>query len=203
MRKYQQAINKYLIKPLFRGKKDFGLEPVTIISSDCCGGLFCHDNYLPLDSPTVNLIIEGTDYIKFCLSLEKYLSIELTDGGKDPVKNYPIAYCEDIKIYGVHYKSFQELNLAWTRRKKRIHKSIIFCMTERQITDEKQFNAFMKLQGKKLFLSSKEFAQNHEGAKGIENFDKMFLFAGLSGRRYIDFEFDFADWLIKSGGKVL
>lgn len=159
--------------------------------------MLCHDYGLPLDSPTVNLIIEGKDFIKFCSNLSHYLLCDLTEGGKCPEGEYPIAYCDDIKILGVHYKSFLELKETWNRRKKRVHQEIVYLMTERQLTDESDYLDFISLKGRKLFLSSQEFATKNQNALGLHEFDRMFIFKGLSGHRYLDSEFNFAEWFLR------
>lgn len=197
MSKIKQFINKKIVQPtIIRNRRnEFDLPPMTVISSDCSGGVLCHDYGLPLDSPTINLIIEDSDFISFCQNLPKYLQYQLIDGGLDKNNGYPIAYCGDIKIKGVHYHTFDDLSVTWNRRKARVHyDNIVYIMTQRQIITPGSFDSFMKLDGKKLFLSSENFAAEHDTAVGLNNFDRMFLFDGYSGHRYIDKEFNFAKW---------
>lgn len=199
IKKIQQGINKKIMQPIVirKRKRKWGLQPITIISSDCSGGILCHDYGLPLDSPTVNLMIEGKDFIKFCSNLSYYLECDLIEEKIHPECDYPIAYCDDIRILGVHYKSFLELKETWDRRKKRVHQEMVYLMTERQLTNEKCYSEFFSLKGRKLFLSSKEFALKNDKALGLLEFDRMFMFKGLTGHRYLDVEFNFAEWLLK------
>jgi len=49
----------------------------SIISNDCWGGSVYLDLGIPYTSPTVNLFIYSSCYIKFIQDLEKYISLEL------------------------------------------------------------------------------------------------------------------------------
>ena len=196
----KQGINKAITQPALIHKrvKKYNLEPMTIISSDCSGGVICHDNGLPLDSPTVNLIISGNDYIQFCRNLDCYLAMKLIDGGRDPNYGYPIAYCGDVKILGVHYHQFSDLEAAWERRKQRVHRErIIFLMTERQLDNDADLDHFASLTGRKLFLCSADFQKTYDFVLPLKEFDRMFLFDGFSGRRFIENELDFAKWYLQ------
>lgn len=199
MSKIKQYINKKIFQPrIIRDRRNrFNLPPMSVISSDCSGGVLCHDYGLPLDSPTVNLIIEDDNFISFCRNLPKYLQEELIDGGFDKNNGYPIAYCGDIIIKGIHYHTFNDLLLTWNRRRQRVHyDNLVYIMTERQIINPDSFDSFMRLDGKKLFLSSESFAAEHDRAVGLKEFDRMFMFDGYSGHRYMDKEFNFAKWYL-------
>lgn len=198
MGKYLQAVNKLIFQKIniFKRKKKYNLLPMTIISSDCSGGCLLHDYGLLLDSPTVNLIIEGKDFIDFCNNIDFFLTLELEED-KTAESRYPVAYCGNIKIHGIHYHSFEDLKNTWNRRKQRIHKdNLVYLMTERQIVNEEDFDLFMQISGRKLFFSSVEFARNHKGAIGLGSFDSMFLFNGITGKRNIEKDFNFGEWCL-------
>lgn len=155
--------------------------------------MLAHDYGLALDSPTVNLVIDGMDFVKFCSMIKYYMQLQLRNAGMN--NGHPVAYCGDVRIDGVHYSSFEELRVAWERRKSRLHyDNMLFIMSERQIHNEETLRAFDKLEGNKLVLCSKKLKWVSQCVVVLQEFERMFLFQGISGRRYIDKEFHFAKW---------
>lgn len=196
MGKILQGINKKLFQKsvIINRKKKYNLPPISIFSSDCSGGVLLHDYGLPLDTPTVNLIIEGEDFLKFCRRWEYYLAQPLVAA---PSSTYPIALCDDVRIQGVHYHSFDELDTAWNRRKKRVHKdNIVFLFSSRQISTVEVLEQFLSISGKKIVLCPEhyEWVLDEEHFVELHEFEKEFMFSGFSGHRYIDKDFNFADW---------
>lgn len=51
-------------------------KEISIISTNCIGGVLSHDLGLQFKSPTVNLFFRAEDFIKFCENLEYYMSID-------------------------------------------------------------------------------------------------------------------------------
>lgn len=47
-------------------------KEISIISTNCIGGVLSHDLGLQFKSPTVNLFFRAEDFIKFCENLEYY-----------------------------------------------------------------------------------------------------------------------------------
>ena len=129
--------------------KDF-----TIISSNCIGGIIYHDLKMPFLSPTINLYMNTKDFIKFCSNMKYYLDQELIEV-LDKEYNYPVAKCVDLKLYGVHYRNFHELNDKWHERAGRINWNNIYVMlAERDdcgINDIKQFDK-LEIKNKVIFV---------------------------------------------------
>ena len=191
-----QGMNKlFFQKPLILYRKRmFDLSDLSIISSDCAGGVLCHDYGIQFNSPTVNMIIDDMDFVKFCRNLKHYINQPLKKFEAESL--YPISYCDDIKIIGLHYHSFDELEKAWNRRKKRINfDNILYVMTERQIKSKTTFEEFQKIDGKKLVFASLEYPEKSDNIIKVEKFDKMFLFNGISGRRNLETNFNFGKWI--------
>ena len=61
----------------------------TIISSNCLGGVISHKLGLKFMSPTVNLFIEPSSFVKFCKNLTYYFEQPLVE--KEWSGDYPIA----------------------------------------------------------------------------------------------------------------
>ena len=59
-------------------------EP-SIISCDCLGGLVSHDLGLQFRSPTINMYMTASDYIKFIYNIKTYIDINML---KDDEKSY-------------------------------------------------------------------------------------------------------------------
>lgn len=87
-------------------------KEISIISTNCIGGVLSHDLGLQFKSPTVNLFFRAEDFIKFCENLEYYMSIdrfvECYDEKIIEDRTYPVAYLGDLTLYLVHYSSVEE-----------------------------------------------------------------------------------------------
>ena len=99
---------------------------VSLITQDCIGGVLSHDFMLPFRSPTINLFIEGENFVKLVENLRHYLSVpaepyldEYVDP-IDPSVRYPKIRVDDIEICCMHYGSCDEAVEAWERRRKRV-----------------------------------------------------------------------------------
>ena len=51
-------------------------KDVTIISTNCTGGILSHDLGLQFKSPTINMFFRAEDFVRFWENLEYYMSIE-------------------------------------------------------------------------------------------------------------------------------
>lgn len=93
---------------------------VSIIASNCNGGIISHDLGLQFRSPFVNLWIEPGDFVKLLSNLEEYLQCDLVfiTAGDIP---YPVALLKDVKIYFQHYKTEEEAESDWKKRRSRIN----------------------------------------------------------------------------------
>lgn len=108
-------------------KKNF-----TIISQNCIGGVIYNNLGIEFKSPTINLFIEGEDFVKFVENLEHYLSLPAIPGIEkytDPINksiSYPVIKIDDINVCCLHYKNCQEAVDAWNRRKSRVNFEQVF-----------------------------------------------------------------------------
>ncbi|AVY98479.1 exopolysaccharide biosynthesis protein [Lelliottia sp. WB101] len=93
-------------------------KDITIISSNCIGTRVYQSAKKQYKSPTINLWINPSDFIKLTEQLDFYLNQELTEF-KDTEKKYPCGKLADITIFFQHYSSFNEAKDKWEQRKKR------------------------------------------------------------------------------------
>ena len=71
---------------------------ISIIASNCNGGVIYHDLGLQYQSPFINLWIKPNDFIKLLSDLRGYLSYELRFIREEAIP-YPVAALKDILIY--------------------------------------------------------------------------------------------------------
>lgn len=181
----------------------------TIISSNCLGGVISHELELEFMSPTVNLFIEPSSFVKFCKNLTCYFEQPLEE--KEWSGDYPIALCNDIEIHGLHYRNFSELKDKWNERKRRVNFDNIFIfMIERDGCTYEDILEFDKLPYKnKVVFVSKEMPEiksaihipkANEIINGkIQVKDLLGYRSTLVGKRDIDY-FDYIKFL--NEGKI-
>ena len=172
----------------------------TIISSNCNGGIILHDLGLKFNTPTVNLLFEARDYIRFASDLDRYLSADLVEIETD--KPYPVGLLADIKVYFMHYKSFDEAKEKWNERRKRVDRNNIFLMfTDKDGCTEDDLKAFDSLpyEHKVVFthIPHPEIKSAYY-IKGFENETEVGILSdfkpGFFRRRYLD-DFDYVSFL--------
>ena len=83
---------RFFIIRLLRTKYTNG--NITILSNDCVGVIY-HTLGLRFDSPTINLWLKDDDFLRFCLSLEEYLTAPLVEDLKlSSEYGYPVGRLE-------------------------------------------------------------------------------------------------------------
>ena len=179
---------------------------VTIISSNCNGGVISSDLGLTFRSPFVNLFIRASDYIKILSDLRGYMEEPLRFVREtDPVYgdvSYPTAYLKDAKIYFMHYDSEDEAREAWERRKKRINwQNLYVIFTDRSGCAMEDLKAFDSLpyEHKVVFthIPQPEIISSYY-IRGYENESKVGILSEWQDeerpvKRMYD-QFDFVGW---------
>ena len=136
-------------------RKNVKVENISIIASDCIGGVLYKALHHRMDSPTINMFFSAPDFIKFCENLDDYLGKEIVcDTEANPDCQYPVGMLGDLKLHLMHYGSVEEAAEKWEIRKKRIHKdSMHFMMNDRNGCTEKEIAAFdaLPFQNKVIF----------------------------------------------------
>lgn len=105
-------------------------KDITLICSNCAGGIIYHWLGLKFNSPFINLYMTGEDYIKALENWNEFLNAEILEDTHNNM-SYPvgIGYL-GIKIHFMHYANFEEAINKWNERKLRINfNNIVFMFT--------------------------------------------------------------------------
>ena len=201
MKDYNRAIGTRLRK--FRNKimkKRLKNKP-SIITNHCIGGIVSHDLGLKFLSPTVNLKILPDEFIKFMENLDKYLHAELIEVKTD--LSHPVGKLDDITIYFVHYKTFEEASNKWKERAKRVDfNNIRVIMTARDGAKYETLERFDKLPYKKVLFDEKPHPELKSAVyvhrRGKKPLGKVYIsdIVSITGKRAFELTgFDLIDFL--------
>lgn len=177
----------------------------SLIASTCNGGIISHDLHLRFNSPTINLFMLPSHYVKFCSKLKYYLNCEIKEIKIENI-SYPVGIVDnEIIIHFMHYKTFHEAKEKWIERSKRVnYDNLFFIMTDRDGCSVKDIEDFDKLPYRnKVIFCSKNYEQ-FESAVFCEEFEKnesvgiLTEFRNIKGERLYDKYFNFVDWFNES-----
>ena len=199
-RKVNQYIRiKYILPKLCKELKNSNFS---IISSNCNGGIICHDLGVRFNSPTVNLWMSASDYIKFVSNLERYLNENIVEV-KEANVTYPVGLLGgDIKLYFQHYDSFEVALEKWKNRRGRVNFNNIFLiMTDRDGCNYDIIKKFDNLPFKnKVIFTSKKYPDIKSSVycdiyEADDCVGILSEFYKLSGKRIYENYFDYVGWL--------
>lgn len=186
------------------GRKRLTNSRCSVFSSNCVGGVICHDLGLRFNSPTVNLYFLPSDFVRFAKHPERYLKARLIENTNRTSLGYPVGVLIDIEIRFMHYKSFDEARESWERRSKRVDlDNARWIMVDRDgatIEDVAEFLS-LGLDNHVVLSGRKEMA----GIPGVEyrskwtckdndTIDLCAFESKIAARRYID-EFDYISFM--------
>lgn len=192
----QERINKKNRKRLISRADDR-----TIIANNCIGGFISHYLNLRFCSPTVNLYIHPSDYIKMLQDFDKYFDSAAPITQVETDKPFPVGDIYGCKIWFMHYADFDSAVQKWRERCKRINKnSLYIMMTDRDgctIEDMKAFDA-LPYKNKVIFtckehpdIASAFCVGGYEGKPSVGQMQESM---NITGKRYID-QFDYVSFL--------
>lgn len=190
----------------------------SIISSNCIGGIIYHDLGLRFNSPTINLTLPPNDFILFCENIDGFLNASLKEIQCDKC-NYPVGELtyqnSTIKLFFMHYKTFDEALKKWEERKRRIDFNNIFIIWEfasEYGPDTELLDRFLNLKYKnKVLITGEKCQSNDRRVLKIKLYNEKY-FSGklltyrtkLSKKRYLN-DFDFVEFLntgvVKKNGR--
>ena len=156
-----------------------------------------HDLGLRFLSPTVNLYMNAEDFVKFCENLEHYLNFGKIEKVIDESRGYPVGRLDDITLYFVHYKTFEEACEKWYDRSKRVdYDNVrIFGSDRDGMTDELMERLEKISYPKVIFTHLPSDKPSTFYIKGYEHISQVTLDKkGWLGRRDID-QFDYVSFL--------
>lgn len=173
---------------------------VTILCSDCIGGVIYNDFNMRFNSPTINLYIKPSDFVKFCKKIDFYLNSELKFKEN---KKHIVGMLHDIEIHFLHYQTFEEAKNKWIERSKRINKDniclILTCKDGYTLKDIKDFDK-LNYKNKVIFVPKKynKFSSSFYINNSEENLEIKFLGTKVNrfGKKIID-DFDIVSFLNK------
>lgn len=151
-------IKRFFVKHSIKNK-DF-----SIISNNCWAGRAYQYLDMPYLSPTAGLYFFAPDYIKFVSDLRRYLATPLRFINPEESKYYeelkkrnqidkPIGIIDDVEIVFLHYKTKEEAEEKWNRRKERVNfDHIILKFSRMDLCTEKEIEEFDKLPFESKFV---------------------------------------------------
>lgn len=151
-------VRRFFVKLSIR-KKDF-----SVISNNCWGGRVYQYLDMPYLSPTAGLYFFAPDYIKFVSDLHKYLNLPLVFIRAEESAYYeelkkrnqtdkPIGKLDDVEIVFLHYKTKEEAEEKWNRRKERVNfDHIILKFSRMNLCTDKEIQAFDQLDFENKFV---------------------------------------------------
>ncbi len=210
---YLKEKYRYLLRKKYneRNRKNLNIDennPVSIISSNCIGGVILHELGTKFNTPTINLYFEPHSYLKFIESLKYYCSLRIMEEIPFDIEhNYPRGMLDgDVIIHFLHYNTFEEACNKWMERCQRINfENLYFILAERDGLSYEQIKKFdlLELSGKKILLTCNEY----KTVKNSYNFGEqckdpltgqlidLCQYTGkFTGKRYID-KFNYIDFL--------
>lgn len=117
-------------------RKKFKNTEVTLYSANCLAGVMLHDLGCLFTTPTVNMLFNFKDYIRFLSNLSYYLSLDPVDTGIVWNDTYFVSMLGDLRLYFAHVSSFSEGRAAWNRRKTRVkNENIVVFMTDKVVEE--------------------------------------------------------------------
>lgn len=122
--KIQKVVLDYLHEQINKkNRKRLTNMTPTLICSNCAGGFIYHWLGLQFRSPFINLFLTPEDFVTVLENFDAFINTPIREL-KDSDKNYPVGVgAFGIKVYFMHYKSFDEAIAKWNERKKRIDKN--------------------------------------------------------------------------------
>lgn len=165
------------------------------------GGVVLHELRLPFLSPTINLYILPKDYLKLLSDLKRYIQREplIEDAESSAKKGYPVGLLGDIRLWFVHYRTFEEARRKWLERCARVKwDNLYIMMVERDGCTREDIEAFDRLPYVHKVIFTAEAHADIQSAHCIPNsvdnngwvMSLTDFRKGLTGRRIID-SFDY------------
>lgn len=158
IKKFFFELRRFFVKRSIRNKN------FSVISNNCWAGRLYQYLDMPYLSPTAGLYFFAPDYIKFVSDLRRYLAVPLRFIEAEESKYYdelrkrnqtdkPIGILDDVEIVFLHYKTKEEAEEKWNRRKERVNfDNIIIKFSRMDLCTEQEIEKFDKLSFKNKFV---------------------------------------------------
>lgn len=158
IKKIFYEIKRYFVRKSIKNKN------FSVISNNCWAGRLYQYLDMPYLSPTAGLYFFAPDYIKFVSDLHRYLDTPLRFIKAEESKYYeeiknrnqtdkPIGILDDVEIVFLHYKTKEEAEEKWNRRKERVNfDNIILKFSRMDLCTEKEIEEFDSLPFENKFV---------------------------------------------------
>ncbi len=158
IKKFFYEIKRYFVKKSIKNKN------FSVISNNCWAGRLYQYLDMPYLSPTAGLYFFAPDYVKFVSNLRKYLDTPLRFINPEESKYYeeikrrnqtdkPIGILDDVEIVFLHYKTKEEAEEKWNRRKERVNfNNIILKFSRMNLCTDKEIEAFCNISFENKFI---------------------------------------------------
>lgn len=158
IKKFFFELRRFFVKRSIRNKN------FSVISNNCWAGRLYQYLDMPYLSPTAGLYFFAPDYIKFVSDLRRYLAVPLRFIEAEESKYYdelrkrnqtdkPIGILDDVEIVFLHYKTKEEAEEKWNRRRERVNfDNIIIKFSRMDLCTEQEIEKFDKLSFKNKFV---------------------------------------------------
>lgn len=128
----------------------------TILSNQCDAGMIYHMLGVRRESPLINLIFKGEDFIRLCKEPQKYLERDMEEDGYSVINGrcYPCGKINDISVILRHDLTAEKGVERWKRLKDRVdYSDMIFILSDAAgALSWKEQQDFLNLPGKKLLI---------------------------------------------------
>lgn len=180
---------------------------VTFLVPNCIGGILFHDLGLQFRSPTVNLMMTQTDFVRFVLNLKDYLAQEL-EFFKHLEYVCPCAHLADVDVHFTHYDTEEAAAKKWHERIDRINwdNLFVFC-EERDGLTEQEMRALSAVPAKGIVVFTANRYDDIPYALQIAEYQQAGEVGNILKRSYWndsrEYEkyFDFVKWFNEADGK--
>ncbi len=206
--KFIDEYNPLVIYRRRKLRKSLKNKDITFLCPNCIGGILFHDLGLQFKSPTVNLMMTQTDFLKFVLKMDYYLQQEF-EFFKHDEYNFPCARLDDITIHFTHYHTEEEAQNKWKERAKRINKDNLFVfLMERDGLSKEDILLLKNLNAKGVVVFTAmdypeiEYTVKISKYSSYDEVGNILRKSHLTGVREYDRYFDFVKWFNESDGKT-
>lgn len=201
-----EAMNPIAIARRTLMRKRLRNRTVSFLTPNCIGGILFHDLGLKFRSPTVNLMMNQKDFIKFASQLYYYLGEEL-EFFSHPDYKCPCAHLGDISIHFTHYTSEAEARKKWQERTQRLDASNLFIFAqERDGVTKEEIRQLGKVNAKGIVVFTAHLYDDIPHALYIPKYAAQGEVGNVLKRNYLtdarEYEkyFDFVKWFNEADG---
>ncbi len=178
----------------------------TFFCPNCIGGILFHDLGLQFRSPTINLMMTQTDFVKFIKDPSGYLAKDFVFF-KHEEYTCPCARLGDVAIHFTHYATEEEAVKKWKTRAERIDPENTFVfLAERDGLTENDIRSLKELRVKGLVVFTARPYDDIPYAVPVDTVESdgqvgnVLKQSLISGQRVYEKYFDFVRWFNEANG---